>query len=30
MHVASAMKALDCATRAEAVHRAAQAGLLAP
>ncbi|HWP11111.1 MAG TPA: alpha/beta fold hydrolase [Ramlibacter sp.] len=30
MHVASAMKALDCATRAEAVHRAAEAGLLAP
>jgi pimeloyl-ACP methyl ester carboxylesterase/DNA-binding CsgD family transcriptional regulator len=28
MHVAGAMKALDCATRAEAVARAAQAGLL--
>jgi pimeloyl-ACP methyl ester carboxylesterase/DNA-binding CsgD family transcriptional regulator len=30
MHVASAMKALDCATRAEAVNRAVRAGLLAP
>ena len=29
MHVAGAMKALDCATRAEAVHRAGAAGLLA-
>lgn len=28
MHVAGAMKALDCATRAEAVARATQAGLL--
>lgn len=28
MHVAGAMKALDCATRAEAVHRATMAGLL--
>lgn len=29
MHVAGAMKTLTCATRAEAVHRATQAGLLA-
>jgi pimeloyl-ACP methyl ester carboxylesterase len=28
MHVAGAMKALDCTTRAEAVHRAGVAGLL--
>ncbi|MBI5278952.1 MAG: alpha/beta fold hydrolase [Burkholderiales bacterium] len=30
MHVAGAMKALDCATRAEAVAKAAAAGWLAP
>jgi pimeloyl-ACP methyl ester carboxylesterase/DNA-binding CsgD family transcriptional regulator len=30
MHVAGAMKALDCATRAEAVHRAGASGLLKP
>lgn len=29
MHVAGALKALNCATRAEAVHRAASEGLLA-
>ena len=29
MHVAGALKALDCTTRAEAVHRAGAAGLLA-
>jgi pimeloyl-ACP methyl ester carboxylesterase/DNA-binding CsgD family transcriptional regulator len=29
MHVAGAMKALDCSTRAEAVHRAGATGLLA-
>jgi DNA-binding NarL/FixJ family response regulator len=30
MHVAGALKALGCGTRAEAVHRASQAGLLEP
>jgi pimeloyl-ACP methyl ester carboxylesterase/DNA-binding CsgD family transcriptional regulator len=30
MHVAGALRSLDCATRAEAVHRAAAAGLLTP